>query len=78
MPIKEKLANRISRPLTAEMYENYPGFRAGSSFRYSPKSLPRWLLSARQIFCRPRFVVVFLYFGLDFRKLAIHHKYGIE
>ena len=43
MPIKEKLANRNSRPLTAEMYENYPGFRAGSSLRYSPKSLPRWL-----------------------------------
>ena len=42
-PIKEKLANRNSRPLTAEMYENYPGFRAGSSLRCFPKSLPRWL-----------------------------------
>ena len=46
MPIKEKLANRNSRPLTAEMYENCPGFRAGSSLRCFPKSLPRWL--ARQ------------------------------
>ena len=49
MPIKEKLANRNSQPLTTEMYENYPGFRGGFSLRCFPKSLPRWLANKEPI-----------------------------